>query len=471
MAQAQSTERYIQTTQADGRLLVRFIARRSDRGLTEDAAPPPADGGGIGLLFAPAEEVARDPARIAALLACVDRLSQRAAPANVRSIRLTATYLGIAMEDGEPPEGIRAEAWWIRSYMGLVAVLAVLLLVTGIGLLVHMDGGRRLLQQLKDLRQQEGDIQKDIATLALEESVAMGVLERVQPAAAAGAKPQVTVVRMVPALVPRVSEVFGKTAAEVAKWQDAAPLCDRPLHLAPGGDGVVEVAFAPTIADGELAKYALIWWREPVTQKAAAICRRHGDMRVRLGLLYAGLADWNCRSYQMFAVLATPYRLAQAVFGVGQEGSGPACGAPTGGLPPEVGMDAWRSHETRVTIASSVVAGFLLPLVLGCLGGCAYAMRRNDQKLSGWTLEPQDGRHALVRVALAAVLGGLLGVVWTGGEALSVGGFSLSLGAAAFFIGFAVEPVFKLIETVVIEALIAKLGKPASETPAGKPGQ
>ena len=123
-------------------------------------------------------------------------------------------------------------------------------------------------------------------------------------------------------------------------------------------------------------------------------------------------------------------------------------------------MDAWRSHETRVTIASSVVSGFLLPLLLGCLGGCAYAMRRIDQKLSNWTLEPQDGRHSIVRVALAAVLGGLVGVVWTGGDTVAVGGFSLSLAAASFFVGFSVEPVFRVIETVVIEGLLKKAGPP-----------
>jgi len=468
MAQAPSTERYIHTTQADGRLLVRFIARRSDRSLAAEAATVPTDPAALGVLFAPVEEVARDPAQIAALVACVDGLSLRATPANVRSIRLTSTYLGIAMEDGEPPPGIRIEAWWIRSYTWLVTALAVLLLLTGIGLLVHMDAGRRLLQQLKDLRQQEGEVQKDIATLALAESVPLGVLERVVPGANGG-KPQVTAVWMRPEMVEPVAKAFGTKPEDAAKGLEAAPLCERPLRLAPGGDGRVEVTFVPSIAEAEWTSSTLTWWREPATKKAAEICRRHGDMRVRLGLLYAALADWNCRSHQMFAVLAAPYEAVQSVLGVAREDAGPACGKPTGDLPPEVGMDAWRSHETRVTIASSVVAGFLLPLVLGCLGGCAYALRRIDQKLSGWTLEPQDGRHALVRVALAAVLGGLLGVVWTGGEPVALGGFSLSLAAAAFFIGFAVEPVFKLIETKVIDALIARLGKPTPAVPASPP--
>lgn len=472
MTHTPSTEQYIETTQGDGRLLIRFISRRPDRSLGDGAAVSAADRGSHAVLFEPAEQVANDPARIAALLACVDGLSLRAAPANVRSIRLTAAYLGISMDGGEPPAGIRRESWWIWGCMGIVGVLAVLLLLTAVGLLAHMDGGRRLLQQLKDLRQQEVDVQKDIATLALEESMGLGVLERRESTGAGGAV-KLTAVRVTPALVGSIAAQFGKTEKEVAAWQQAAPLCERPRHLRSGASDEGDVTFQPSVADGELAKFALTWWREPVTQKAAAICRRHDDLLVRMALVYSGMADWNCRSYQMYEVLTLPYGWAQWVAGVRQVRVEPAaaCGAPTMALPPEVGLAAWRSHETAVAITSSVVAGFLLPLILGCLGGCAYAMRLVDRKLSTWTLEPQDGRHALVRVALAAVLGGLVGVVWTSGEAVALGGFSLSLAAAAFFIGFSVEPVFKLIETVVIDGLVKKLGGAGEKAPgvAAKP--
>jgi hypothetical protein len=98
---------------------------------------------------------------------------------------------------------------------------------------------------------------------------------------------------------------------------------------------------------------------------------------------------------------------------------------------------------------TAVVGGFVLPMMLGCLGGCAYALRRLDGKLTNWTLEPQDGKHALVRVGLAALLGGLVGVIWTTDQNVSLGGFTLSLAAVAFFIGFSVEGVFKLIETLI----------------------
>ncbi len=308
-------------------------------------------------------------------------------------------------------------------------------------------------------------MRKDMATLALEESIALGVLERRE---AAGTMVKVVAVRVTPALVGDIGRQFGKTEKEVQTWQDAVPLCERPLHLRPGGQEGYAVTAEPKVAEGELGKFALTWWREPVTPKAAAICGRYDDLKVRMALVYSGMADGNCRSHQMYEVLALPYHWAQMVAEVKQAGPEVACGAPTLPLPPEVGISAWQSHETAVAITSSVVAGFLLPLplALGCLGGCAYAMRRIDQKLSTWTLEPQDGRHAIVRVALAAVLGGLVGVVWTSGDTVTLGGFSLSLAAAAFFIGFSVEPVFKVIENLVIETLIKK-ATPAAEKKAG----
>lgn len=443
---------YVKTTQADGRLLLRFIARRSDRMLTTDAGNRQALD--CAVLFEPAEAVAADPQRAAAAMGCVDALGFQAAPANVRSIRLTSTYLGIGMEDGEPPPGIKAEVRRIRAYLALVGALAVLLLCVCVGLLAHMEAGRRLLTQVKELRSQEALVRKDMSTLALGESAARAVL-MVRDRAGKVSQHQVT-----EKAAQRVAAALELPEDEMAKLAEAAPLCGRQPSLL---TDTASSTWVDAQVAGDVARYSLVWWREPGTPKAAEICRQHDDNRVRLALLYVGMADWNCRSHRMFALVVKPF-----LWLLGQPLSEAPCGAPSGTLPPEVGIEAWQAHESRVATTSSVVSGFLLPLLLGSLGGCAYAMRRIDQKLSNWTLEPQDGRHAVVRVALAAVLGGLVGVVWTGGESLAVGGFSLSLSAAAFFIGFSVEPVFRLIETVVIEGVLKKMAA-GKETPA-KPG-
>lgn len=47
------------------------------------------------------------------------------------------------------------------------------------------------------------------------------------------------------------------------------------------------------------------------------------------------------------------------------------------------------------------------------------------------------------------MLGGLLGVVFTGDGKVELGGYTLSLAAAAFFVGYSLEVVFSLIETMV----------------------
>jgi hypothetical protein len=457
-------EAYVASMQRDGRLLLRYISRRADRFLGADRSGPPRPAASTATLFLPASEVAAAPDRLGELVACVDELSWRAAPANVRTIRLSSAYLRIAIEDGEPPPDIRHEARSVRRYMMFVACLAVLLLVIAVAVLAHMDAGRRLLLQLRDLRAAEAEILKDIATLSLAESVPQAVLERRETMPGGGTAITAVWVTDLAAGLP------GWPPERLQPLMDAAPLCARPLYLGlPTNAGQPDsLAFAPAIPPGEGAAYAPVLWRDPITQKASAICRRNDDSKVRMALLYSGMADWNCSSNRAFALAALPYELLHRV-SAWLQGRDPApardsCGEPTVPLPPEVSLAAWRSHETNVTTVSSVVAGFLLPLVLGCLGGCAYALRRIDTKLSTWTLEPHDGRHAVARVALAAVLGGLVGVVWTSGETVTLGGFTLSLAAAAFFIGFSVEGVFRVIENL-INNVTGSIGQPAPASP------
>jgi len=461
-------EAYVASMQRDGRLLLRHIFRRADRSLGADRTGPPHPIAPTDMLFVPAALVAAAPDRLRELVACVDELSWRAAPANVRTIRLSSTYLRIAIEDGEPPPDIRHEASSVRRYMMFVACLAVILLVIAVAVLAHMDAGRRLLLQLRELRTAEAEILKDIATLSLSESVPQAVLERRETTPEGGSAITAVWVTDLAAGLP------GWPAERLQPLMDAAPLCGRPLYLGlPTNSGQPDrLAFVPAIPPGEGAVYAPVLWRDPITQKASAICRRNDDSKVRMALLYSGMADWNCRSNRIFLLVALPYELLHRA-STWLQGSRPApvqdsCGEPTVDLPPEISLAAWRSHETTVTTVSSVVAGFLLPLVLGCLGGCAYALRRIDNKLSNWTLEPHDGRHAVARVALAAVLGGLVGVIWTSGDPVILGGFTLSLAAAAFFIGFSVEGVFRVIENL-INNVTGSIGQPAPTPPRPPP--
>lgn len=139
-------------------------------------------------------------------------------------------------------------------------------------------------------------------------------------------------------------------------------------------------------------------------------------------------------------------------------------------LPDTVRPEWWQRTEVRAAASISVLTGFVLPLLLGCVGGCAYALRRLDQKLSDWTLEVRDGSHSLLRVLLATMLGGLLGVVWSGDQPVQLGGFALTLAAAAFFVGFALEVVFTVIEAMV-DGVAGKLRAPAPPPPLVVPQQ
>jgi len=116
----------------------------------------------------------------------------------------------------------------------------------------------------------------------------------------------------------------------------------------------------------------------------------------------------------------------------------------------------------------------VLPLLLGFIGGCAFVIRRITERTGNWMLDYQDGAQSLVRVLLAMMLGGLLGVVWTGGETVSLGSMTLSLAAAAFFVGFSLEVVFSMIEAMVAgvaDKLRAQVAQPATAAPVGIPIQ
>ncbi|MGK7871158.1 hypothetical protein [Falsiroseomonas sp. E2-1-a20] len=123
----------------------------------------------------------------------------------------------------------------------------------------------------------------------------------------------------------------------------------------------------------------------------------------------------------------------------------------------------WERTELRTASFISTLTGFVLPLMMGFIGGAAYVLRRLDNKLSENTLEVRDGWHSVLRVLLATMLGGLLGVVWSGDEPVQLGGFALTLAAAAFFVGFALEAVFTVIEAmmegfaVIVNGVASKL--------------
>jgi hypothetical protein len=177
--------------------------------------------------------------------------------------------------------------------------------------------------------------------------------------------------------------------------------------------------------------------------RADALCNELGQAVLRNRLVVMRLTRWNRLSCGL--PLLDP------------------CVAPDGaeemyGVPLQQHLDR---TEMRTAAVISTLTGFVLPLVMGFIGGAAYVLRRLDTKLSENTLEVRDGWHAVLRVLLATMLGGLLGVVWSGDAPVQLGGFALTLAAAAFFVGFALEAVFTVIEAMV-EGVAGRLRTPPS---------
>ncbi|WP_137180240.1 hypothetical protein [Roseomonas sp. AR75] len=394
-----ATIAYVRDLQRDGRLLLRHVARRADRSLA--MSPGIAAVPQITVLTEDPAAIARDRGKFQALTGCVDALSRQAAPANASTIRLTRAYLRSATEGGEPSVEVKARVRWLRAVIFSLIVLVVLAVIVSIGLLAHVDNGRRAVQQLQ-------------ASVAEIETL-QGELAKLPPNA------------WVPPRVPALELTY-------------RPMC-------PGSSA-----------------YALLPADTPDGARADALCSLLGQAALRNRLVMMRLARWNSLS----------------------------CGVPLLDpcTPPDAGetmydqsmQHHWDRTELRTASVISTLTGFVLPLLMGFIGGAAYVLRRLDHKLSENTLEVRDGWHAVLRVLLATMLGGLLGVVWSGDEPVQLGGFALTLAAAAFFVGFALEAVFTVIEAMV-EGVAGRLQTPpppqvitappmiVPQMPMGVPGQ
>ena len=117
-------------------------------------------------------------------------------------------------------------------------------------------------------------------------------------------------------------------------------------------------------------------------------------------------------------------------------------------LPPGLSEEQWEESELHASVSMAGFTGFVLPMLLGLLGAFTYVYRDVDRRVLTATLQPGDGAHSTVRILLGMILGGLLGVVWTSGQSIQLEGVTLSLSALAFLVGFSVEVVFRVLDTL-----------------------
>ena len=98
-----------------------------------------------------------------------------AAPANVKSIRLTRAFVGD--EDEDLPGDTRSQAQWLFRWARGSAVFGVLVFLATIVLLVHVDRGRRAVQQLEQIRTEYQAVANSLGVARAASSAAGGAAD------------------------------------------------------------------------------------------------------------------------------------------------------------------------------------------------------------------------------------------------------------------------------------------------------
>lgn len=376
--------------QADGQLLTRFIMAQSGRTIAGmpavgPEAPEPARWevaqGFAELLYAEPGEVAADAAKVDRLIALLDHLAVRAAPARPDTIRLTGCFIlpssrearkilghaepgppGVASATASQAADCALMAQSLRRFVRLIGALGIVSLAFALILLIHAASGRGLLESLAGLR-------ADYAAAEREVAAANSVL-----AAAAAREP---------------------------------------------GAGTVPVGCDP-LPEGQVTVPARL-----------AACGRIEDLSKRFDLLYTALGRWNATS-KLFA-MATPN-------GVAEQAARPRLRV--------AGRD-WETTEIRTVSTLKSLTSFVLPMALGLVGACTAFARRINRRIEEWTLEPRDRWQGILRVAMGLVAGSLVGALFTTADTVDLQGFTLTLPAVAFFVGYGVTVVFDMLDAII----------------------
>src|SRR6516165_4291176 len=307
----------------------------------------------IDLLTRAPEQIASDGSLLQQLYSSVSVLSGLAAPATVPSIYLTAAFLRDRTSANAPAE-TKSMAHRVWLWVIVTALLALFFFIVTIMLLVHVDRGRRDIQQLEHARD--------------EYQLVISAIDQAHN----------------PNLFADCVKAFGSSDTSYQqRGADHQPLCDR-----------------------------------------------FRDTLVRLQIARAELRSWNIVSDHLFFLAPRHWLTLHEP------------------LPPGLSEEQWEESELHASVSMAGFTGFVLPMLLGLLGAFTYVYRDVDRRVLTATLQPGDGAHSTVRILLGMILGGLLGVVWTSGQSIQLEGVTLSLSALAFLVGFSVEVVFRVLDTL-----------------------
>ena len=201
------------------------------------------------------------------------------------------------------------------------------------------------------------------------------------------------------------------------------------------------------------------WRLVPIKVQSQNLCSQLFQQQLREAMVFARLEAWNCRM-TVLAALVNPVELGRMAFV-------DVCEDRPAGLSPPANPEHWKRTELRANDGIARLAGYVLPLLLGGIGGCVFVLRQFDVRLRSFTLSANDGVSSAARVILASTFGGLLGLVFGTDGPVLLGGFSLQLAAWAFFLGYSLETVLKTLDAL-IDGVVGRLkpgGEPKKEVP------
>jgi hypothetical protein len=141
--------RHFMHRQASGSLVV----SDARSGVAGQEAPPFPPGVYLVLLTKSPQEIAENDVFLRQLCSSIEVLTELAAPANVSSIYLTSAFLRDETSSITSTEA-RSAARRLRRWAVITAILGLVFFCVAVMLLVHVDRGRREIQQLEQVREE-----------------------------------------------------------------------------------------------------------------------------------------------------------------------------------------------------------------------------------------------------------------------------------------------------------------------------
>ena len=202
----------------------------------------------------------------------------------------------------------------------------------------------------------------------------------------------------------------------------------------------------------------------PKTPEARGLCSALVQQKIREQILFDRLRTWNCHVTQDWATFIimkplvswTRHKKDTKALNYG-ECSKISDNDAKEGTP----VYHWERSERRTVTVLTLMANHVLPAFLALLGASIYLLRLRQRQKAQSTLE-DAGRAACARLLMPLALGGLLGLVWTGGgdvitpNSMTLQNISFSLPLFAFALGYAFDPILEWLENKIRETLMGK---------------